>query len=133
MRRNCGHYDVNVMRSKCMCNDGVSAGANIPEPRPVVKSVQLNRRISQMRAPLLACLELAGDHNKLIIVLYVFKHKTQHLLIHAPYTHIAVFWYISNIPPRISSSQICYNTPMFCKAAIFVKYCYTTGVGCHNV
>ena len=32
-------------------------------------------------------------------VLYVFEHKTQYLLIHAPYTCIVVFWQISNIPP----------------------------------
>ena len=56
-----------------------------------------------------------------------FEHKTQYLLIRAPYTRIVVFWHISNIPPMISQSQISCNTPTFCIAAIFVKYCYTTG------
>ena len=40
---------------------------------------------------------------------------------------IVVFLHISIILPRISKGQICYNTPMFSVAAIFVKYCYTTG------
>ena len=45
----------------------------------------------------------------------------------APYTRIVVFWHISNITPMISQSQISCNTPMFYIAAIFVKYCCTTG------
>ena len=45
-------------------------------------------------------------------MLYVFDHKTWYILIHAPHTPIVVFWDIGNIPPRVSYSQICYNTPM---------------------
>ena len=30
---------------------------------------------------------------------------------HAPYTHIVVFWHVNNIPPMISYSQICCNAP----------------------
>ena len=56
-----------------------------------------------------------------------FEHKTQYLLIRAPYTRIVVFWHISKIPPMIGQSQISCNTPTFCIATIFVKYCYTTG------
>ena len=56
-----------------------------------------------------------------------FEHKTLYILIRAPYTRIVVFWHISIIPPIISQSQISCNTPTFCIAAIFVKYCYTTG------
>ena len=48
---------------------------------------------------------------------------------HAPFTRIVVFWHISNAPPMISESQIYCNTAMFCIAAIFVKYFYTTGSG----
>ena len=69
-------------------------------------------------------------------------------LIHAPYYCIVVFCHISSMPPQ---SHICNNnnnnnnndidnddnndnnnndddnnTPMFCIAAIFVKYCSTT-------
>ena len=59
-------------------------------------------------------------------VLFVSEHKTQYILIHAQFTHIGVFWHISKMPPYISYSQICVDTAIFCIAAIFVKYCYTT-------
>ena len=32
------------------------------------------RPVSQMRALLVACLEIAGDYNRLLKVLYVFEH-----------------------------------------------------------
>ena len=82
-----------------------------------------------MRAPLAACREPAGKLWQLCNVLYVLEHKTQYILIHAPFTRIVVFWHIGNVPPMISQSQICCNTVTFCKAAIFVKYCYTTVSG----
>ena len=48
----------------------------------------------------------------LLELLYVcFEHKTQYLLICAPYTRIVVFSHIINIPPMISQSQISCNTP----------------------
>ena len=50
-----------------------------------------NRLVSHMRAPLEACREPAGKLWQLCKVLYVFEHKTQYLLIHAPFTHIVVF------------------------------------------
>ena len=87
---------------------------------------QLARRVSQMRSPLAACREPTGNYNRQLDVLYVFEHSPQYILIHAPYTHIAVFRHISNMPLQISWSQLYYNTPMFCIAAIFVKYCSTT-------
>ena len=55
-----------------------------------------------MRAPLAACREPVGSCDRLREVLYAFEHKTLYLLTHAPYTHILVFWHISNIPPSIS-------------------------------
>ena len=42
-----------------------------------------------MRAPLAACCELMGSYNRLPEVLYVFEHKSQYLLIHAP----SALWY----------------------------------------
>ena len=45
-----------------------------------------NRRVSQIRPPLAVCREPAGNYNRLPDMLYVFEHKTQYLLIHAPYT-----------------------------------------------
>ena len=74
-----------------------------------------------------ACREPVGSYDKTTRTAICFEHKTQYLLIRAPYTRIVVFWYISNIPPMVSQSQISCNTPTFCIAAIFVKYCYTTG------
>ena len=55
-----------------------------------------------MRATLAAYHKPAGKLWQLYKVLYVFEHKTQYLLIHAPYTRFVVFWHISNIPPLIS-------------------------------
>ena len=73
-----------------------------------------------------ACREPAGSYDKTTRTAICFEHKTQYLLIRAPYTRIVVFWHISNIPPMISQSQISCNTPTFYIAAIFVKYYYTT-------
>ena len=44
-----------------------------------------------MRVPLAACREPAGKVRQLCKVLYVFEHKAQYLLIHAPFTRIGVF------------------------------------------
>ena len=58
--------------------------------------------VSQMRAPLAACHEPAWKLWQLCKVLYVFQHKTQYPLIHAPFTRIVVFWHIDNVPPMIT-------------------------------
>ena len=55
-----------------------------------------------MRAPLAVCREPAGTLWQLCKVLYVFEHKTQYLLIHAPFTRIGVFWPIGKVSPMIS-------------------------------
>ena len=86
-----------------------------------------NRPVSQMRAPLGGLSRTTGSYAKTTRAAICFEHKTQYLLIHAPYTRIVVFWHISNISPMISlKSQISCNAPTFCIAAIFVKFCYTT-------
>ena len=54
-----------------------------------------------MRASLAACREPAGKLWQLCKVLYVFEHKVQYILIHAPFTRIVVFWHIGNVPPMI--------------------------------
>ena len=59
--------------------------------------LSINRPVSQMQALLAACRELSLDYNTVPKLQYVFEHKTC-VLIHAPYTHIVVFWHISNIP-----------------------------------
>ena len=48
----------------------------------------IKRLVSQTRAPLAACCQPAENFNRLREVLYVYEHKTQYILIHAPYTHI---------------------------------------------
>ena len=75
-----------------------------------------------------ACREPVGSYDKTTwtAIAICFEHKTQYLLICAPYTRIVVFWHISNMSPMISQSQISCNTPTFYTATIFVKYCYTT-------
>ena len=84
------------------------------------------------RRPQAAYREPAGSCDKTTRTAICFEHKTQYLLIHAPYTRIVVFWHISNIPPMISQSQISCDTPTFYIAAVFVKYCYTIGSsGCY--
>ena len=52
-----------------------------------------------MLAPLASCREPVGSCDRRCEVLYIFEHKTQYILIHAPYTRIVVFWHISNMPP----------------------------------
>ena len=61
-----------------------------------------NKLVSQMRAPLAACREPAGKLWQLCKVLYVFEHKAQYLLIHAPINRNVIFWHIGNVPPMIS-------------------------------
>ena len=51
-----------------------------------------NRLVSQMQATLAACREPAGKLWQLCKVLYVFEHKTQYILIHAPFTRLVYCW-----------------------------------------
>ena len=89
------------------------------QPAPIDQSHRYGR-------PQAACREPAGSYDKTTRTAICFEHKTQYLLIRAPYTRIVVFWHISTISPMISQSQISCNTPTVYIAAIFVKYCYTT-------
>ena len=56
------------------------------------------RLVSRIRAPLAAFREPEGKLWQQCKVLYVFEHKTQYILIHAPFTRIVVFWHIGNVP-----------------------------------
>ena len=97
------------------------------KPNPwfsIRSSIDQSHRCGHRQA---ACREPAGSYDKTTRTAICFEHKTQYLLIRAPYTRIVVFWHISKIPPMIGQSQISCNTPTFCIATIFVKYCYTTG------
>ena len=59
-----------------------------------------SRLVLQMWVPLAACHKPAGKLWQLCKVLYVFEHKMQYLLIHAPYTRIAFFFYTSATNPQ---------------------------------
>ena len=96
-------------------------------PETTYKWVQAIDPFHRCGRPQAACREPAGSYDKTTQSAICFEHKTQYLLIRAPYTRIVVFWHTSNTPPMISQSQISCNSPTFCIAAIFVKYCYTTG------
>ena len=45
-----------------------------------------------------------------------------YILIHAAYTRIVVCWDISNIPPRILWSQICYDNTNIKSLSSFLLY-----------
>ena len=79
LRRHRAHYDVIVM------------GPGVPYIGPTIS----------IKGPC-GMSRTSRGYNRFLMVLYVFEHKTQHLLIHAPYTRIIVLWYTSNIPSRIS-------------------------------
>ena len=48
--------------------------------------------------PQAACREPAGSYDKTTRTAICFEHKTQYLLIRAPYTRIVIFSHISDIP-----------------------------------
>ena len=102
--------------------------ARLPTHICVTRPQWVNRPVSQVRAPPGGLSRTSGklwqDYTRTAIC---FEHKKQYLLIRAPYTRIVVCWHISNIPPMISLSQISCNTSTLYLAAIFVRYCHTTG------
>ena len=59
---------------------------------PMKDKVTSNRHVSQMRVPLVAYHEPAESYSRLLELLYVFEHKTQYILFHAPYARVVVFW-----------------------------------------
>ena len=122
------HGKVNVMirvsNSNSIGETGTCYVIPWPDQHGVSRSIDQSHRYGRHQA---ALREPAGSYDKTTRIAICFEHKTQYLLIRAPYTRIVVFWHISNIPPMISQSQISCNTPTFYVAAIFMKYCYTTG------
>ena len=52
-----------------------------------------------------ACCEPAGSYDKTTRTAICFEHKTQYILICAPYTRIVVFWHIRNIPHDFAESN----------------------------
>ena len=72
-----------------------------------------NRLVSQMWAPLTACRKPAGKLWQLCKVLYVFEHKAEYILIHAPFTRIVVFWHIGNVPNDFFRVKFVVEPPRF--------------------
>ena len=60
-------------------------------------AIDQSRRYGRHQA---AYREPAGSYDKTTRTAIWFEHKTQYLLIRAPYTRIVEFWHISNIPPH---------------------------------
>ena len=60
-----------------------------------------------------ACREPAGSYDKTTRTAICFEHKTQYLLIRAPYTRIVVFWHISKIPPWLGRVKLVVIPPRF--------------------
>ena len=79
-------------------------------------------------------LKQAGGYNRLQWWCYMFLNlKTQHLLLHARYTRIVVFWHISNIPKgfrRVKSAMI---PSCFVKQQYLWNIALWPEVGCHNI
>ena len=92
-----------------------------------------NRWVSQIRVPLAACCKLPGSYNKLLMVLYVVEHKTQHLLIHVPSTRIVAFWHIYNTPQRFRKVIFVIVTQCFVKQQHLWNIAIQPEVGCCNV
>ena len=123
----CLSYTDNTMPADALATLWARASSGMvltPKPKYSIASIRRIYQSHRYGRPQAAFCEPAGSYDKTTRTAICFKHKTQYLLIRAPYTRIVVFWHISNIPPMISQSQINCNTPTFYIAAI---YCYTTG------
>ena len=86
--------------------------------------------------PHAACREPAGSYDKITRTAVCFEHKTQYLLIRAPYTRIVVFWHISNIPPPPPPWFRRVELVVIYARFIYQKYLWNIAiqpaVGCYN-
>ena len=105
------------------------AGKRFPAfPAHVQPAIDQSHRYGRPKA---ACREPAGSYDKTTRTAICVEHKTQYLLIRAPYTRIVVFRHISNVPPMISQSQISCNTPTFYYIYLW-NIAIQPAVGCYN-
>ena len=79
-----------------------------------------------------ACSEPAGSYDKTTRTAICFEHKTQYLLIRAPYTHIVVFWHISNIPPWFRRVKLVVIPQRFIQQQYLWDIVIQPAVGCYN-
>ena len=79
-----------------------------------------------------ACREPAGSYDKTTLAAICFEHKTQYLLICAPYNPIVVFWHISNIPQWFRRAKLFVIPPRFAKQQYLWNIAIQPAVGCYN-
>ena len=82
--------------------------------------------------PQAACRKPAGSYDKTTRTAICFEHKTQYLLIRAPYTRIVVFWHISNIPPWFRRVKLVVIPPRFILQQYLWNIAIQPAVGCYN-
>ena len=82
--------------------------------------------------PQAACREPAGSYDKTTRTAICFEHKTQYLLIHAPYTRIVVFWHISNLPPLFRRVKLVVMPPRFIEQQYLWNIAIQPAVGCYK-
>ena len=82
--------------------------------------------------PQAACREPAGSYDKTTRTAICFEHKTQYLLIHAPYTRIVVFWHISNLPPLFRRVKLVVIPPRFIEQQYLWNIAIQPAVGCYK-
>ena len=108
-----GHYDViapstvsntqnaKLLTSRNLCHSLMLCRVTRSQRMGECETLRWPTRIDQSHRyghPQAACREPAGSYDKTTRTAICFEHKTQYLLIRAPYTRIVVFWHISNIP-----------------------------------
>ena len=79
-----------------------------------------------------ACREPAGSYDKTIRTAICFEHKTQYLLIRAPYTRIVVVWHISNILPWLRRGKLVVIPPRFIQQQYLRNIAIQPANGCYN-
>ena len=95
-----------------------------------IMSIDQSHRYGRHQA---ACCEPAGSYDKNIRTAICFEHKTQYLLILAPYTRIVVFWHISNIPPWFRRVKLVVIPPRFILQQFLLNIAIQSAVGCYNL
>ena len=79
-----------------------------------------------------ACREPAGSYDRTTRTAIYFEHKTQYLLIRAPYTRIVVFWHISNIAPWFRRVKLVVIPPRVILQQYLWDIVIRPAVGCYN-
>ena len=79
-----------------------------------------------------ACREPAGSYDKTTRTAICFEHKTQYILIRAPYTRIVVFWHINNIHPWFRRVKLVVIPLRLIQKQFLWNIAIQPVVGCYN-